>query len=285
MAEKASSGGVGLMEESMLLSLVLWVLYLGKNLNLLNLSNWLGTLFTFSLFAIEFSEESECAAWTLANGYALNHITISGVNGLEREREKGSPRACRRCRPAGSARRGRGRGRGRGLEFGLGLGSWWRASGPIRFFLDQVKLNDLPFNSGKNSMQFYLKRQVVCLENKNVMHFILSKLLNEIRDKKERVLGNKFRNSTSHDLREILVHMQQLLREFCDGTSPTPTSNSLTERPPPPHRFRIEANNPLWIHLKRTEVKFKDTDPNPVLIDLSQGARNQMDHMRPTMRL
>ncbi|KAF3532387.1 hypothetical protein DY000_02041143 [Brassica cretica] len=42
MAEKASSGGVGLMEESMLLSLVLWVLYLGKNLNLLNLSNWLG---------------------------------------------------------------------------------------------------------------------------------------------------------------------------------------------------------------------------------------------------
>ncbi|KAF3603255.1 hypothetical protein F2Q69_00036578 [Brassica cretica] len=42
MAEKASSGGVGLIEESMLLYLVLWVLYLGKNLNLLNLSNWLG---------------------------------------------------------------------------------------------------------------------------------------------------------------------------------------------------------------------------------------------------
>ena len=56
MAEKASGGGVGLMEESMLLSLVLWVLYLGKSLNLLNLSNWLGTWFTFSLFAIEFSE-------------------------------------------------------------------------------------------------------------------------------------------------------------------------------------------------------------------------------------
>ncbi|KAF3499215.1 hypothetical protein F2Q69_00041594 [Brassica cretica] len=41
MAEKSSGGGVGLMEESMLLSLVLWVLYLGKSLNLLNLSNWL----------------------------------------------------------------------------------------------------------------------------------------------------------------------------------------------------------------------------------------------------
>ena len=32
-------------------------------------------------------------------------------------------------------------------------------------------------------MQFYLKRQVVCLENKkNIMHFILSKVLNEIRE-------------------------------------------------------------------------------------------------------
>ena len=29
-------------------------------------------------------------------------------------------------------------------------------------------------------MQFYLKQQVVCLENKNVMQFILSKVLNEI---------------------------------------------------------------------------------------------------------
>ena len=48
--------------------------------------------------------------------------------------------------------------------------------------MDQVKLNVLPFISGKNSIQFYLKRQVVCLENKNVMHFILSKVLNEIRE-------------------------------------------------------------------------------------------------------
>ena len=34
-------------------------------------------------------------------------------------------------------------------------------------------------------MHFYLKRQVVCLENKNVMHFILSKVLNEIRESLE----------------------------------------------------------------------------------------------------
>ncbi|WZZ27803.1 hypothetical protein YC2023_011204 [Brassica napus] len=46
MAEKASGGGVGLMEESMLLSLVLWVLYHGKSLNLLNLNNWLGKVNT-----------------------------------------------------------------------------------------------------------------------------------------------------------------------------------------------------------------------------------------------
>ena len=66
--------------------------------------------------------------------------------------------------------------------------SWWRASGLIKIFiLDQVKLNVLLFNSRKNDMHFYLKRQVVCLENKNVMHFILS---NFKRDK--RVLGNKF---------------------------------------------------------------------------------------------
>ena len=62
-----------------------------------------------------------------------------------------------RRRPAGSARRG----------CGLGLGLGWRASGPIKiFFLDQVKLNVLPFISGKNSIQFYLKRQVICLGNK-----------------------------------------------------------------------------------------------------------------------
>ena len=64
-------------------------------------------------------------------------------------------------------------------------GSWWRTSGPIRFFLNQVKLNVLPFISGKNIIQFYLKRQVVCLENKNVMHVILSKFLNEIRESLE----------------------------------------------------------------------------------------------------
>ena len=46
--------------------------------------------------------------------------------------------------------------------------------------MDQVNLNVLPF-----IMQFYLKRQVVCLENKNVMHFILSKVLNEIRESLE----------------------------------------------------------------------------------------------------
>ena len=34
-------------------------------------------------------------------------------------------------------------------------------------------------------MHFYLKGQVVCLENKNVMHFILSKVLNEIRESLE----------------------------------------------------------------------------------------------------
>ncbi|KAG5397267.1 hypothetical protein IGI04_019081 [Brassica rapa subsp. trilocularis] len=39
--------------------------------------------------------------------------------------------------------------------------------------------------SSKNSIQFYLKRQVVCLENKNVMHVILSKVLNEIRESLE----------------------------------------------------------------------------------------------------
>ena len=99
---------------------------------------------------------------------------------------------------------------GVGVGLGLGLGSWWRASGLIKiFFLDQVKLNVLPFNSEKNDMHFYVKRQVFCLENKNVMHFILSKVLNEI----DRVLRKKFRNSTSLDLREILTHVQQLLRE------------------------------------------------------------------------
>ena len=41
------------------------------------------------------------------------------------------------------------------------------------------------------------------------MHFILSKVLNEI----ERVLRKKFRNSTFLDLRKILAHVQQLLRE------------------------------------------------------------------------
>ena len=51
--------------------------------------------------------------------------------------------------------------------------------------MDQVKLNVLPFISGKNNIQFYLKRQVVCLENKNVMHVILSKFLNEIRESLE----------------------------------------------------------------------------------------------------
>ena len=65
-------------------------------------------------------------------------------------------------RPAGSARRGLGRELGLGLGLGFGLGLGWRASGPIRiFFLDQVKLNVLPFNSEKNDMHFYLKRQVV----------------------------------------------------------------------------------------------------------------------------
>ena len=84
-------------------------------------------------------------------------------------------------------------------------GFWCRASGPMKnilFFLDQVKLNVLsfsnvlPFSSGKNSMQFYLKRQVVCLENKNVMHFILSKVLNEIRESlEEEVLEPNFPRS------------------------------------------------------------------------------------------
>jgi len=75
----------------------------------------------------------------------------------------------RRCRPA---------------RHGFGLRSWWRASGPIRiFFLDKIKLNVLSFNTRKkNNMIFYLKRHVVCLENKNVMQFILSKFLNEKRE-------------------------------------------------------------------------------------------------------
>ena len=115
----------------------------------------------------------------LSNIYMFTYH--ESLNSLEREE---SSHARRRCRPAGSARRGRGLGFGLGL--GLGLGSWWRASGPIRlFFLDQLNLNVLPFILRKNSMQFYLKRQVVCLENKNVMYFILSKVLNEIRESLE----------------------------------------------------------------------------------------------------
>lgn len=78
-----------LMGESMLLSLVLWVVYPGESLYLLSLSNWLGTYFicyiktivlTHKWWCVGFKliyRESEYAAWTLANGYALNHVTIS----------------------------------------------------------------------------------------------------------------------------------------------------------------------------------------------------------------
>ena len=57
-------------------------------------------------------------------------------------------------------------------------------------------------------MHFYLKRQVVYLENKNVMYFILP---NFKLDRK--VLGNKFSKLNFRDLREISTHVQQLLRE------------------------------------------------------------------------
>ena len=101
--------------------------------------------------------------------YKCTHLhSIKRLRGRE-----SSPRAAATVRPAR-------------LGVGLGLGSWWRAYGPIKLlFLDQVKLNVLPFILRKNSMQFYLKRQVVSLENKNVMQFILSKVLNEIRESLE----------------------------------------------------------------------------------------------------
>lgn len=48
-------------------------------------------------------------------------------------------------------------------------------------FWDQVKLNVFVLLIFKKNMHFVLKRQVTYLENKNIIHFILSEYLNEIR--------------------------------------------------------------------------------------------------------
>ena len=84
--------------------------------------------------------------------------TLTWLNGSEKERALHARAAA--VRPA---RLGVGLGLGLGLVLVLGIGSWWRVSGPIRFFLDQVKLNVLPFNSRKKQHAFYFKQHVVRL--------------------------------------------------------------------------------------------------------------------------
>ena len=99
---------------------------------------------------------------------------ISWVKQLERG--EGSPRARRRCRPAGSA------------WAWAWAWAWVKGLWPDKNYSFWTKLSSTFCHLfwEKTAYNFILKRQVVCLENKNAMHVIL---------------------------REILAHVQQLLRE------------------------------------------------------------------------
>ena len=90
------------------------------------------------------------------------------------------------------------------LGVGLGLGS--------KIFLGPIKFNVFGIIISKNNMHFVLKRQVVCLKNKNVTHFFLSDIK---RDKRES-WGISFSKLNFRDLREISakrLHMLQWLRK------------------------------------------------------------------------